>query len=249
MIVQNAYSYIQVGLWLRHLRNTEKTDTAKAMLVRINSLSSCMKEVGLEVSLNYTKSVSYGEMLAKLRALGDDEAIGPDISGRIVSIYTTIEEVVFSESGIKQIYVVPQRRFNNAYLLSDASKLLKDGAFDKLDVIARTDIASACRCIAFGEGTAAAFHIIRATEATLKAYYFHHRKQKRLSKPMWANMLDQLKQKKKGKPPAALLASLDLIRESYRNPTQHPEATYEIDAAQDLLGVCLDVIGKMAGEL
>ena len=91
--------------------------------------------------------------------------------------------------------------------------------------------------------------MLRATESVLKSYYFIHRKQNRLSKPMWANMVDQLKAKTKNKPPIILLNSLDLIRTAYRNPTQHPEATYEIDSAQDLFGVCLDVIGKMGLEL
>ena len=66
---------------------------------------------------------------------------------------------------------------------------------------------------------------------------------------MWANMVEQLKAKTRNKPPATLLNSLDLIRSAYRNPTQHPEATYEIDSSQDLFGVCLDVIGKMGSEL
>ncbi|MDQ8037424.1 MAG: hypothetical protein REI12_08385, partial [Pedobacter sp.] len=104
-------------------------------------------------------------------------------------------------------------------------------------------------CILFGEATAAAFHILRATQSVLKSYYYIHRKQNRLANPMWANMIDQLRAKTKNKPPAALLSALDLIRTEYRNPTQHPHATYQIDSAQDLLGVCIDVIGKMAEEL
>lgn len=66
---------------------------------------------------------------------------------------------------------------------------------------------------------------------------------------MWAAMVDQLKAKTRNKPPLTLLNSLDLIRAAYRNPTQHPEATYEIDSTQDLFGVCLDVIGKMGQEI
>ena len=121
--------------------------------------------------------------------------------------------------------------------------------FEKLEEIARTDISSACRCILFGEATAAAFHVLRATESVLTSYYYKHRKQKRLSNPMWANMVDQLRAKAKNKPPAALIAALDNIRTAYRNPTQHPKATYQIDSAQDLFGVCLDAIGKMGEEL
>ena len=88
-----------------------------------------------------------------------------------------------------------------------------------------------------------------STESVLKTYYFHHRRQKRLLKPMWANMIEQLKAKTKNRPRTELLSSLEIIRTAYRNPTQHPEALYEIDGAQDLLGVCIDVIGKMTDEL
>ncbi len=66
---------------------------------------------------------------------------------------------------------------------------------------------------------------------------------------MWTNMLDQLKAKKRDKPPKPLLDSLDMIRANYRNPTQHPEATYNIDSAQDLMGVCVDLINKMTKDL
>ena len=175
--------------------------------------------------------------------------MGEQLAGLVQSQSAMIETVVFPESAIKRIYVLPNRRFNSEYLLSSPQKLLKEGTFEKLDEIAKQDIASACRCILFGEATAAAFHILRATESVLKNYYFLYKKQRRLEKPMWGPMIVELRAKTKSKPPETLLTSLDLIRSAYRNPTQHPEATYEIDSAQDLFGVCLDVIGKMGGEL
>jgi hypothetical protein len=38
---------------------------------------------------------------------------------------------------------------------------------------------------------------------------------------------------------------LDNIRVSFRNPTQHPEAIYDIHEVQDLWSICVDVINRM----
>jgi hypothetical protein len=249
LIVQNSYLYIRIGLWLRHLRNTVAGTKAGDLLKRLETLKQILVESNLEVSLASMQGDHYTEMLEQVKALAADTPISAQLVTSVVKQVGVVEDVVFAESVTKQIYVVPQRRFNSKYLLSSPGSLLKIGAYDKLEEVAKSDFSSSCRCISFGEGTAAAFHILRATESTLKKYYCHHRKQKRLDKPMWGNMLVQLKAKTKNKPPAHLLATLDLIRENYRNPTQHPQATYEIDAAQDLFGVCLDVIGKMTDEL
>jgi len=62
---------------------------------------------------------------------------------------------------------------------------------------------------------------------------------------MWGDMLKQLVERKKNRLPDSLLECLDNIRESYRNPTNHPEAVYNIDEAEDLLGLCIDVTNKM----
>ncbi|EOK5707145.1 hypothetical protein ACM6U7_004342 [Vibrio vulnificus] len=175
--------------------------------------------------------------------------VGEELRSKISKAYDYIEFVVFSESETKKIYEIPKRRFNSDYLLNSPNKLFAGDVFSKLDDIAQNDIKSACRCLLFGEATATAFHILRATESTLKSYYFMYRTEKRLRTPMWGNMLDQLNAMESNKPPEHLLTTLDIIRRVYRNPTQHPQATYETDSAQDLFGVCLDVIGKMGSEL
>ena len=66
---------------------------------------------------------------------------------------------------------------------------------------------------------------------------------------MWGPMTSELRAKKSNKPSDTILNSLDLVRTSYRNPTQHPESKYDIESAQDLFGVCIDLINKMAIEL
>ena len=88
------------------------------------------------------------------------------------------------------------------------------------------------RCLAFELPTAAAFHILRATEGLLKECYLFRIKRKRLKNPMWSGMLQQLQQLKMNRWPEPLLEALNNIRKSYRNPTSHPEATFTMDEAQ-----------------
>ena len=249
MIVNDSYAYIQIGLAIRLLRNVSAGYQAELPRETLELLTSQLRQAGFDVSLAAMQSAMFGEMERALSALAADGVVSTEVAQKISEQAGVLENVVFAEAITKRIYVLPSRRFNTEYLLASPRNLLKDGAFDKLEEIAKTDFASSCRCILFGEATAAAFHILRATESVLKSYYHHHRRQNRLPKPMWGPMLDQLKAKTKNKPSASLLASLDLIRTAYRNPTQHPEAIYEINSAQDLFGVCLDVIGKMTEEL
>jgi hypothetical protein len=250
VLVQNSYLYIRIGLAIRLLRNVTPEDTKALALGSLRALYEELQQANFQVTIAAMDSESFLGMLAALNALeNDSDELGDALASWVRTQLANIETIIFPESAIKKIYVLPNRRFNSEYLLSSPQSLLKDGAFEKLEEVAKQDIASACRCILFGEATAAAFHILRATESVLKSYYFHHKRQKRLAKPMWGPMVSELRAKTKSKPPTSLLSSLDLIRTAYRNPTQHPEATYEIDSAQDLFGVCLDAIGKMASEL
>ena len=249
MIVQNTYAYIQLGLSIRLLRNITVAYKPDFPRTTIENLRLGLLKGGFEVSLAWMKANSFGDMKKALEAAEEGKNLDQKLVSSITEQFGILENVMFAEAITKKLYVLPSRRFNTEYLLGDPGKLLKQGAFEKLEPIARSDFASSCRCILFGEPTAAAFHILRATESVLKSYYCHHRKQKRLAKPMWGPMVDQLRAKTKSRPPETLLSSLDLIRTAYRNPTQHPEAIYEIDSAQDLFGVCLDAIGKMAEEL
>ena len=61
---------------------------------------------------------------------------------------------------------------------------------------------------------------------------------------MWGPLVSQMRQRTR-RPPESLLSNLDNIRVSYRNPTQHPDAVYDIHMAQDLFGLCIDVVNQM----
>ncbi|WP_429078684.1 hypothetical protein [Aeromonas veronii] len=247
---RSSYDYIQLGIIIRLLQNG--LHNYKFALKAIEDFEELIKEINFEVTVAMTNSVSYSDLkeIIKEKSISTpDDNMSKDETAELRNIFRDIEKIVFAESSTKNIYTIPSRRYNSLYLLKTPQKLFKQGHFEKLSALAQSDISSSAKCILFGESTASAFHMLRGTEDTLKQYYYLHRKQKRLAKPMWGNMVEQLKAKKNNKPPKPLLDALDMIRANYRNPTQHPEAVYTIDTAQDLFGVCLDVLGKMAEEL
>ena len=146
-------------------------------------------------------------------------------------------------------YILTRKRFREKDLLDTPEKLFTIGVFEKLPDMAKYDYREACRCIEFDFPTAAAFHLMRGTEAVLKHYYRCIVKQKRLKRPAWNPMIEQIRKRKRNKPPKTLIDHLDNIRHNFRNPTQHPEATYDIGEAEDLLFVCIDVVKRMVKDM
>lgn len=246
MKTRDTYGLIYIGLLIRGLRNITKTDDVKFVLDGLTSLENALEEAELFVSLNAVRCLNeLQDSIEELKKMTTTEEIGQKISDSLTKEMNAIEKIVFSESTTKKIYVIPQRRYNEKFLLDEPHKLLKTGAFDKFSEMGKFDFSSACRCLSFGEGTACAFHILRATEDTLKVMYFHFKRTNRLEKPMWGPMTTELRAKREPKPDETILDTLDVIRNSYRNPTQHPQVTYDIDSAQDLFGLCLDILSKM----
>jgi len=88
---------------------------------------------------------------------------------------------------------------------------------------------------------------MRGTEGALRFYYASIVKRGR-KKQMWNNIIEHLKARRDS-PPKALLDSLDNIRINFRNPTQHPEARYDMDEAQDLLSISIDAVNRMIRDL
>jgi hypothetical protein len=119
--------------------------------------------------------------------------------------------------------------------------------FSKLSEIAKFDFYEAGKCIAFERSTAAAFHVLRGTESTVRDYYEKMVKRNRMKNPTWGGITSELRKKRNSS--ELILDNLDYIRVNYRNPTQHPELKYSLDEAQDLFGLCIDAVNKLVKEL
>ncbi len=130
-----------------------------------------------------------------------------------------------------------------------------EGYFSYLDSLAlrvttaaSRSLSEAGKCTAFERPTAAAFHLMRATEAMLRKYYCAVVRRSRRTL-MWGPMVRHLRERRDSSRHGPVLEQLDHIRVSFRNPTQHPEMRYTMDEVQDLWGVCTDVLSRMARQL
>ena len=238
----NSYSLIQVGLWLRYLQKAEYLNM-KSLRQGVNILLDELKSLRFTVSI----SGSYNLLvfLKKYKELDENEIIGAKRAKELSDIMLTLEQIIFAESQTKYYYITSERRYNLDYLLESPNRLFAEEVFQSLTELCKYDFEESFKCLAYEVPTAAAFHMLRATEGALKELYFSFIKQKRVRIPMWENMVSQLEKKTRNKPPKQLLEALDNIRKSYRNPTSHPEATYTISQAEDLMGLCIDVVNKI----
>ena len=250
MIPRSIYHYYFFGTCLRYLLDAPVGQVLAeshrgGIGSNIASFFRYLDELGLVVTQRASKELSeFAE------ALPDDDGatLSQEQSAQLTEIMKYIRKTLDAEIRGFQAYIVTPKRIDVSKLLNDTPSLLAPGVYSKLPEIAQYDLAEAGKCIAFERPTAAAFHILRGTEAVLVAFYEAIVRQKRVNR-MWGPMVSDLKKRRKARPYEVLLNNLDNIRLSFRNPTQHPELTYDIHEVQDLLALCFDAINRMARAL
>jgi hypothetical protein len=177
--------------------------------------------------------------------IGDrDAALTAEQRAKLVQSVNDIRMTLMAEARGKVAFVTVEKRLDITKLLDDVRALVTPEAFDKLRGVAQLDLNEAGKCIAFERPTAAAFHLLRATEDVLSQFYCGVVKRNRVSPLLWDPMVKGLEARRQP-PPRPLLQNLTNIRQSFRNPTQHPEKSYDIEEVQDLWGICIDVIRRM----
>ena len=215
------------------------------ILEKIDELLADLTELGLVVTFRASyKLRRFRDDLAKL---SKDSKITKDQVKQLREIMGEIWPTLQAEASGKMAYIVSERRFPIEHLMANPSNLFAVGAFSKLPEMAKRDFSEATKCLSFERSTAAAFHMLRATESVLRHYYCQkmHRSRAQL---MWGPICESMK-KYPRRFPVPLLNHLDHIRSSFRNPTAHPEKIYDIDEAQDLLSICIDVANRMSLDL
>ena len=237
--------YIFLGTAVRYLQDAragEPYTGTNMVKYNIEKFFSYLEEYSMQFSfrasyrLQQFKKKTYDEGVERLSNEHANE-LGP--------LMRNLREVILAESGGKFAFITGEKRFSTEKLLYDISSLMADGVYDQLPTIAQYDFVEAGICIAFDRSTAAAFHILRGTEAVLKQYYNSIVKRGRMPKPMWGNMVLELgKRRDKDQ---LTLEQLDIIRRSYRNPTQHPEKIYDTSEVQSLFPLCIHALELMIG--
>jgi hypothetical protein len=203
-----------------------------------------MEELDLRVSGRTDAAASLRELLGELQRCDDKAVLSEKQAHTLSKQVDLLRETLEAELSGIDVYSVSPKRFDNTLLIQNPAGLLAPGVFQRLPEIARYDFTEGARCIAYELPTAAAFHLMRSTESVLRAFYAALVPGSAKAQ-MWGDIITDLRKARVGEDHAALLNHLDHIRLSFRNPTQHPEARYDIHEIQDLMGVCIDAINRM----
>lgn len=244
----DIFDYFIFGFNYAIIKRTGLTGVRKAeALDYLDEFFSYLDSLDLQI----TKLVAddLRRITETIRSGTSDSTVSQDVANEIKSETIKIDPGLDAELQIKKAYVLTKKRYALDALLSNCGELLGTGVFSMLTDNTKKDYQLACTQVALSQPTAAAFHLMRALEGQVKVLYFAFKKTSRLEKPLWGQMIAQLRTKRAPKPSEKLLDHLDGMRVHFRNPTQHPEAFYTIDEIQDLLNQTITAINMIAAEL
>ena len=251
MQYKTLYSYYWFGTCLRYLQDASTNYTVKSdggVSYNLEVFFGRLDELGLPV----TKRVAKGQLDSlkeEIDTYEDGKKLSTEHAKKLRDGIKTVRTTLDAEIRGVGAYTPTPKRLELKKLLENVPELFAPDVFDSLPEIARFDLNEAGKCIAFDRPTAAAFHTLRATEDVLRFYYRSMVRQKRIGSSNWGPIVTDLRKRKRPKKYSVLNNHLDNIRDSFRNPTQHPEAKYDIHEVQDLWSVCVDVINRMVRTL
>ncbi len=240
-------NYFYFGTAVRYLQDTTEGLSIFGEGMVLDNINSCLSNID-SLNLQVTEVASYklSSFRDKLKIINDKEAkLSSDQAKELRDICHELRPTLQAELVTHEAFVVTQKRFNVNGLLEDIGSLMSPNVFSSLPDITQYDFSEAGKCIAFERPTAAAFHLLRGTEAVLRMYYCSLIRRNRVSPLLWGDMLRDLRLRTKTKRHVTLYNNLDNIRYSYRNPTQHPDAIYDIHEVQDLLPLCFETVNRM----
>ncbi len=153
---------------------------------------------------------------------------------QIQNALTAFEAVLEAELNLIPLYVVtPKGGMVLSDLIDNGFVCFPQGLLEKVPE-ALADATQATKCIAFELPTAAGFHLHRANEAVLRAYFASVAP--KVKPPKSGNMGDYLKKMTElgvGEP--KVIAALTSLKDLHRNPLMHPDQT--IDTVEEAIGL------------
>jgi hypothetical protein len=164
-------------------------------------------------------------------------------------------ETVFAEEMRETAtYFVPRKGIYFTPALVDAAdETFPTALLPVIPQKARDDWRAAGRCLAFNLLSASGFHVARAVEACLEAYYGLFSGKTGQTLHSWYDYIKALKEIAEKNPMPCpsekVLAELDQMREDYRNPIVHPRVVLSEGDARMLFANGESLIIAMAQEM
>jgi len=137
------------------------------------------------------------------------------------------ETVYGEEMAEAAAYVVPRRGiFYTPALVDAADECFPKDLLPYIPQKARDEWRSAGRCLAFNLLSASGFHVARAVEGTMEAYYQLFSSKPGTTLKTWGDYFDELEKIRKAGgspiPEDKTLAEFRQMKDDYRNPIMHP---------------------------
>jgi len=252
MIAKSLEGFFFFGTAVRYLQDatvgTRIHDSAGKMFILSNlrRFFRFIDDIGLQVTSRAASDLR--RLMQELEGAAKDAILTTEQAKRLSPGMTDLRKTLVAEIEGFEAYLVTPKRLDVNRLLKHPEQLLAPQAFGSFPALARFDIAEAGKCIAFERPTAAAFHLLRATECAIRALCQKYVKRNR-PQLMWGPMVARLRAVRPLRGEESFLNNLDDIRLAFRNPTQHPDKVYDIEEVQDLWGRCIDVLNRIAKHL
>lgn len=161
-------------------------------------------------------------------------------------------ELVFGEEMREAAtYFVPRRGiFYTPALVDGADETFPKDVLPLIPQKSRDEWCAAGRCIAFNILSASGFHVARAVEGMLEAYYTTFCGRSPPEGRSWGHLIGDLEgDKLTPKPNGKTLAEIRQMKDDYRNPLMHPRVVLSESDARMLFANGESVIIAMAQEI
>lgn len=244
---QVIYGYIDIGATLWFLKGRRAEDPihgATYFVGQTELLLRLLEQFEFKVTRRAARALE--QKMNELKKRPKDAALTGEDEDELGDILAALTVTLNAESEGHVAYVATDKRYTVEKLGENVWSLFADNVKRCLPSIALTDVEEAGKCILFERPTAAAFHLMRAVESTLKEYSITAGCTVK-DNSTWGSLIVSLRALPKKND--VLLDHLDAIRRNFRNPTQHPEKLYDLQEVQDLFGLCIDVINRLCKEL
>ena len=160
------------------------------------------------------------------------------------------ETVLRNECLIMDTYFVSKKGTHSTKdLVENAHHQIPEQIRKTIPEQTKMDFDQAGKCMAFDVPTAAAFHLLRGTEAVIRKYYesiVPGPKQAPLKMRNWGTYIRLLSNHNADK---GVLALLTHLKDAYRNPVLHPEENFTDERVQVLFGVCVSAVVSIEMEI
>lgn len=163
------------------------------------------------------------------------------------SLVEKFETALAAELNRRAVYSVPRRGLYDARDLTEHADIqFNQETLDRMPEAMREEIRAAGRSLAFGLGTAACFHLVRAIESALALYFENFSRQPVTnSENLWKDVMNRLSAAEKDKFASAEARLAGLLREvevRYRNVLARPGASFNDQEAAIFFGIAGSLI-------